>query len=211
MMNVSSANPVIRKAMSDYLLKDAHNEAQSCHDTDNVVYKVFGIEDAKEVRFCYKGNATAKIMENGGKDMIDSIYKDYVLAESEWDPEYDVTLRVDPGDLPKTQKIKKSMDEETQDKIRNENDLIRIQRKEKIQPVAELISKFKMHFMSAPIRQRMMAAIEGKQLDPIEIPYRVDEKFWVIMPAKNEVQIFFAVNFNNTTDVSLGRVMLLEW
>lgn len=173
--------------MSDYLLKDAHNEAQSCHDTDNVVYKVFGIEDAKEVRFCYKGNATAKIMENGGKDMIESIYKDYTLPEGEWDPEFDVTLRIDPGDLPKTQKIKKSMDEETQEKIRNENDLIRIQRKEKIAPVAELISKFKMNFTSSPIRKAMLSAIEGKQLDPIEIQYRVDEKFWVIMPAKNEL------------------------
>lgn len=56
-----------------------------------------------------------------------------------------------------------------------------------------------------------MSALEAKIIEPIEIAYRSDEKYWVMMPAKNEVQVYFAVNFTNTTDVSLGRVMLLEW
>jgi hypothetical protein len=68
-----------------------------------------------------------------------------------------------------------------------------------------------MQFISAPIRRFFMSSLEGKMLDAIEIPYRSDEKYWVMMPAKNEVQVYFAVNFTNTTDVSLGRVMLLEW
>lgn len=32
-----------------------------------------------------------------------------------------------------------------------------------------------------------------------------------MMPQKNEVQVFFSVNFTDTTDISLARVMLLEW
>jgi hypothetical protein len=51
--------------------------------------------------------------------------------------------------------------------------------------------------LSAPIRRAFKAALEGKVVDPVEIPYRQDEKYWVIMPANNEIQIFFAINFSN--------------
>ena len=68
-----------------------------------------------------------------------------------------------------------------------------------------------MYFASAPIRRYLKSALESKTLDPVEIAYRSDEKYWVMMPAKNEVQVYFAVNFTNPTDISLGRVMLLEW
>lgn len=95
--------------------------------------------------------------------------------------------------------------------MRDENEKIRIERKALVEPVAERISTFKMNFMSAPIRRAMKAALEGKQIEPVEIAYRTDEKYWVLMPAKNEVQVYFAVNFTNTTDISLARVMLLEW
>jgi actin related protein 2/3 complex subunit 2 len=80
-----------------------------------------------------------------------------------------------------------------------------------VAPIAELISKFKMHFISAPIRRACKAALADKQVDPVEVAYRSDEKYWVLMPQKNEVQVYFAVNFTNTTDISLARVMLLEW
>lgn len=162
-MHVPSANPVIRKAISDYMIKETYHEMETCYDTDNVVYKVFGIDDeasnTKEFRFCYKGNATAKIMECGGKDMLEELYKDYLLPESEWDPDFDLTLRIDPGNLPKTQKVKKSMDEETQERVRDENEKVRHQRKDMVTPVAELVSKFKMNFASAPIRRAMNAAL----------------------------------------------------
>lgn len=125
------------------------------------------------------------------------MYKDYLIPESEWDPDYDVTLRIDLGAMPKTQKIKKSMDEEEAEKVRDENEKVRLQRKALIEPVADRISEFKKDFISAPIRRAFNAALNGKQVEPVEIPYRQDEKYWVIMPATNEIQIFFAVNFSN--------------
>ena len=122
-----------------------------------------------------------------------------------------MTLGIDLKDLPKTKKVKKSMDEKEADAVREENDKIRIERREMIEPIAERISCFKKDFMSAPIRRAMLSALEGKIVDPVEVPYRQDEKFWVLMPAADEVQVYLAVNFNNETEQSLGRVMLLEW
>lgn len=57
----------------------------------------------------------------------------------------------------------------------------------------------------------MKAAIAGKPNAPAEIPYRQDEKYWVINPDKDEVQVFFAINFPNEVDQALARLMLLEF
>lgn len=57
----------------------------------------------------------------------------------------------------------------------------------------------------------MKAAMEQKQLEPVEVAYRASEKYWVMMPEKNAVHVYFAVNFTNDTDKSLARTMLLEW
>jgi hypothetical protein len=113
--------------------------------------------------------------------------------------------------MPKTKKVKKSMEEAEADAVRNENDLIRIKRKDMIEPIANRISELKKDFISAPIRMAMESAIAGKILEPMEIPYRTDEKFWVMMPEADQITVYFAINFHNDVDVSLGRVMLLEW
>lgn len=73
------------------------------------------------------------------------------------------------------------------------------------------IAKFKMNFLSSPIRRAMNAALKGVKAEPVEIAYRVNEKYWVMMPENNQVHVFFAVHFTNPTDVSLARTMLLEW
>lgn len=42
----------------------------------------------------------------------------------------------------------------------------------------------------------------------MEIPYRTDEKYWVVA-AKTEVTVSFALNFDNVTDKALARIFLL--
>jgi len=91
--------------------------------------------------------------------MLDEKYKDYLMDKSEQNPDYHITLKISPGDLPKTTKISKKMDEETADKAREDNDIIRIKRKELVDPVAELIANFKMNWISAPVRKMMNAAL----------------------------------------------------
>jgi hypothetical protein len=79
------------------------------------------------------------------------------------------------------------MDEDQQNKIREENELIRVERAKVTEEIANRISMFKRNFLGAPIRQAMKAAIAGKPFTPAEVAYRQDEKFWVINPAKDEV------------------------
>lgn len=50
--------------------------------------------------------------------MLTDLYKDHILPECEQMTNYDITLGIDVSKLQKTQKIKKSMDEETQSKVK---------------------------------------------------------------------------------------------
>jgi len=77
--------------------------------------------------------------------------------------------------------------------------------------IANKIAKFKNDFLSAPIRKAMVASAGDEVVAPVEVPYRHDEKYWVVMNAKGSVLVYFSVNFKNTTDMSLARVMLLEF
>jgi len=50
----------------------------------------------------------------------------------------------------------------------------------------------------------------GNPADSCEIPYRSDEKYWVVS-SKSEVSIYFALQFDNQTDRALARIFLLEF
>ena len=50
----------------------------------------------------------------------------------------------------------------------------------------------------------------GNPANSYEIPYRADEKFWVIS-SKSEVTVHFSLQFDNITDKALARIFLLEF
>jgi hypothetical protein len=55
-MYISPSNPVIKKVLNDFLIKELYDYTETAYDTDNVIYKVSGNEDAKEFRFNFKCN-----------------------------------------------------------------------------------------------------------------------------------------------------------
>jgi len=57
----------------------------------------------------------------------------------------------------------------------------------------------------------MKKALAGEQFTPCEIPYRKNEKYWLLQPDKDEVQIIFSVNYEDKTEQALARVMMIEY
>jgi hypothetical protein len=157
-MYATAANAVIRKTMMDCMSSDVYHITEQIYDTDLSECRIAGIEETKSLQFCYKGPCTKHILANGGQEMIDEFYKPYYQESG--DPDFEITLLINVEDfnLPKTQKLKKSMDDEQQEKIREQNEAIRAERKTIIEPIAELIARFKTYFISAPIRKAMNCA-----------------------------------------------------
>lgn len=106
-------------------------------------YKVDGDEDGKFIKFSYYGNDSEKIMENGGKAMLEELYKEFMIEKDDQDPNMHITLKIEGGNLPKTSKISKKMDEETADKTRDENEVIRLKRKDIVTPIANKIANLR--------------------------------------------------------------------
>lgn len=82
MMIPAPANPIIKMAISDILIKEQFGESQTCFDVDDVSYKIEGVEEENYIKFSYSGNDSANIMKNGGQEMLETIYKDYMMDPS---------------------------------------------------------------------------------------------------------------------------------
>lgn len=77
-----------------------------------MIYRVSLDEDNKRVIFSCKTNCSGAIFKHGGDEMLQEIYPNYVCPKGEYEKEFDVTMHIGTGTLPKTKKVKKDMDEE---------------------------------------------------------------------------------------------------
>ena len=117
MMSNSPSNPIIYKILKNCLLKDI-TLRETAYDYDNCIYFVSRDEGNDFIKFSFSTNCSKQILANGGEEMLQDLYKDNILPKEQQDSNYDITLGIDTSKLPKTQKVKKSMDEETQAKIK---------------------------------------------------------------------------------------------
>jgi hypothetical protein len=69
-MYIEPSNPVVKKVLNDFMSKELFTSIETAYDTDNVVYRVYGNEDAKQFRFCFSSNCSKYILEHGGREML---------------------------------------------------------------------------------------------------------------------------------------------
>jgi len=152
-------------------------------------------------------------LANGGQEVLDELYSEYQIPKSEYVPDYDITLGIDVSKFPKTQKIKKTMDEAESAAVKAENEEIRKKRDKIVDEVCLKFSQFKKDFLGAPIRRalkHLSKSKTGNLSHSCEIPYRIDEKYWVVSE-KDGVSVSFSLQFDNQTDRALARIFLLEF
>ena len=134
-----------------------------------------------------------------------------------------MTIQISTANLPQTVKISKKDSEEVAEQKREANEKARAERKGIVNPIAEKVSRLKRDFLGAPIRNGMQKAIAGKanEVQPCEIPYRPDEKYWVLAPSANSIEVVFSLNFNKIdkdktrdggkADFAIAKVLLIEF
>lgn len=104
------------------------------------------------------------------------------------------------------------MDEAEAAAVKAENEEIRKQRDKIVDEICMKFSCFKKDFLGAPIRRalKQLKTGAGNPSHSCELPYRQDEKYWVVA-SKDEVTVSFALQFENITDKALARIFLLEF
>jgi len=102
MMKISPVNPVVHQSIKRYLTRDLYSH-ETFYDYDNCCYFIYREEANPDViKFGFASNCSKQIMENGGQEMLDELYKDAQLDKSEWLDLTDITLKIDASGLEKT-------------------------------------------------------------------------------------------------------------
>ena len=138
MMSISPSNPVMYQNLKGAVTKDILIKEQ-CYDYDNCIYFVSKEMEQDQILFGFKCNCTNVILQNGGQEVLDELFKENQIPKEQWLPGFDITLGIDTSKLPKTQKVKKNMSEEEVAAVKAQNEEIRKSR-DKI--ADEICSKF---------------------------------------------------------------------
>lgn len=56
----------------------------------------------------------------------------------------------------------------------------------------------------------MVKAKAKEDFQPCEIPYRPNEKYWVLCPNKGTCQVLFSIHFEKADEQAFAKVILLE-
>ena len=122
-MYIEPKNPIVHKLLGEFLQKGLEH-SETVYEFDNCQYLICGTPDGKAVYFAFKSNCPA-VLAPLGKEMVKELYPEYECPESEYAPDYDITLKITKEDWSKTKKVKKDMDEETKAQLREENEVIK--------------------------------------------------------------------------------------
>lgn len=103
MMKIDPVNPVIHQSLKNYLIKSEKFGQDTFYDYDNCQYTLAREEEEPEVlKMGFSCNCYKQIMENGGQEMLDELYKDSLLPEDRHLPNMDITLGIRVADSGKT-------------------------------------------------------------------------------------------------------------
>ena len=112
----------MKQTLDNFLTKDVFIK-EFIQDYDNFVFCIEGREDC--VRVSAQCNCPEPIFANGGQEMLQELYPEYLVDKSETEPRFDLTLRISRDDIPKTLKAGKGKSEEEKQQIREQNEEIR--------------------------------------------------------------------------------------
>lgn len=196
-MSISPQNPIIYQILKNCMLKDLVLR-EFAYDYDNCSYFIIRGENSTLLKMGFTCNSTKEILANGGQEMLNELYKEYLLPESENIPNYDITLGIDISKLPKPTKVKKNTDESAANQIKQANEQVKKEREKMIDELSAKFACFKRDFLGAPIRRALkeLSLGAGNPAHSCEISYRSDEKYWVVV-TKSDVSVSFALNFDN--------------
>ena len=74
--------------------------SESFFDYDQCEYVIQRMSDEPDVlKFGFTSQASKQVMENGGKEMLDELYKDNIISADKHLPQCDITLGIDTSNI----------------------------------------------------------------------------------------------------------------
>jgi len=183
MILLESINQIIKGALLDRMTQKPVEIDFKCADYDGAMFHVSSSKTNKsEITISLSGGACKSLLENGGKEYLESIYgPKFIDAESG----YDVSIKL------------------TVDGIA-EGD------REKVATDAALLKSHL--YGAPLIKVFKSAETGGNVPGLIDIPLRdSEERMWVRQDGSDRVTVLFSINFSDADDAVIGKVFLQEF
>lgn len=160
-------------------------------DYDKCSYQILLDRETKKISFSFNCNDFQSIFQINGPEMIKKYYSDFIWEKVPL-KSYNITLSIDLNNFPQTD------DKETKAK-----------QLEIIQKHAESLAKFRRNFFASPFERAFEGVKAGKASAKCEYSCRPTEKVWII-PASDNVTVFFAISFDDAVDKAIAKLILTE-
>ena len=152
------------------------------------------------------------ILENGGKEFLDSEFKDYECTQDcEINTKkFDVGIKINLEKYKKAfEKKPKDLSEEEEEKFIKERQLVKDELDAFAKKTAEKLSNFRVKIYSY-VFEKMLKEIKEKK-KPKKLTFHLNEKNVVhLVPLSDNLQLVYGIDFSQATDQSLARVFLQE-
>lgn len=153
-----------------------------------------------------------KILENGGKEFLESELADYECTpDCELnDKKFDLGIKINLEKYQKAfEKKPKNLSEEEEEKFLEDRKAIRKELEEFAKITAEKLSNFRVKIYSY-VFEKMLKDIKDKKT-PKSLVFHLNEKNIVhLVPLSDNLQLVYGIDFSQGTDQSLARVFLQE-
>ena len=157
-----------------------------------------------------------KIYDNGGKEFLESEYKDFICTPKckLGDLVFDLGIKVDLSKFKKAfDKKPKGMSDEEKEKFDEDRKQIRAELDKFAKQTAEKLSNFRVKIYSY-VLEKMLLSVKNKdkkQEPGKAIVFHLNEKNVVhVTPLSDNVQLVYGIDFMQKTDQSLAKVFLQE-
>lgn len=187
------------------------NYTEFFHDYDGCRYELRYDNNNQQIFFSFASPKFKEIFGVAGKDMLNKYYADFNVQQSP-EPGYDLSLTLSTAKLPQpTIKKTKDMSEEDRAKWAAEREECKKAEKEFFDKYGDAISAFRRNFYGSPIEIALDKYAKGGANEGLKLEYvaRDGEAIW-ILPSSENIGIYYAFNFLDSTDVTIAKLILQE-
>jgi len=182
MILLESVNQIIKGALLDRMGQKPVAIDFKCADYDGAMFHVSSSESKADVTISLSGGACKSLLENGGKEHLESVYgSKFIAAESG----YDVSVKYTVDGIAEAER-------------------------EKLAIEASMLKSHL--YGAPLIKVMKSAETGGNLTGLIDIPLRdSEERMWIRQDGADRVTVLLSINFSDADDAVIGKVFLQEF
>ena len=210
MLSIPEKNETIYQVVYDALTKPNYKNLM---EFGFFRYIIYPIVESNKICMAFKAPGFKEILNYSGKEFLQEEFKDYTIEEDikVFNSDFDISIQINIEKfLPLIGKKKlKGLSEEQKEKIKEDLKPLKEEFEKFRQLTAEKFSLFRIKIY-ASVLNKMLIEVKEKKNPKVFKMYLNKDNMLYIIPSSDRIQLIYGINFNQTTDIALTKVLLQE-